>query len=124
MKIADEFFVEFGIVPPKSQLRFAHKRIFSRYATAVKKWDTVVARLDTQGMDEYVLSRDKAQDRLAVWLRDMQNENGDEVHSDDQPEKSARLKQSKYNPVELYQCSWCGNPSAVLRKCGGCERAR
>ena len=48
LKITDEFFKELGFVPPKSQLRFAHERIFSRYAAAVKKWDAVVARLDTQ----------------------------------------------------------------------------
>ena len=125
LKIADEFFTEFGTVAPKSQLCFAHERIFSRYAAAVKKWDAVVARLDTQGMDEYVLSCDKAEDRLAVWLRDVQDENGDDVHNgDDKPEKSTRLRRSKDSPGKLHQCSWCGNPSAVLRKCGGCEKAR
>ena len=25
---------------------------------------------------------------------------------------------------ELYRCSWCGNPSAVLKKCGGCGKKR
>ncbi|CAA7261160.1 unnamed protein product [Cyclocybe aegerita] len=26
--------------------------------------------------------------------------------------------------VTMYRCSWCGNPSALLRKCRGCSKAR
>ncbi|KAH0833373.1 hypothetical protein J3R83DRAFT_12474 [Lanmaoa asiatica] len=123
LKIADEFFAEFGVVAPKSQLRFAHERIFSRYATAAKKWSAVVARLDSHSIDKYILSRDKAEDRLAVWLHNIHDENGDDI-DDDRPDRPSHRKQSKNNPTELHQCSWCRNPSAVLRKCGGCEKAR
>ncbi|KAI0262799.1 hypothetical protein BC834DRAFT_844928 [Gloeopeniophorella convolvens] len=28
------------------------------------------------------------------------------------------------NDVALYRCSWCGAPSAVLRKCSGCQKTR
>lgn len=120
LKISDEFFAEFGIVPPKSQIRIAHERIFSRYAAAVKKWDAVVARLDTHSIDKYILPRDKAEDRLAAWLHDIQDETGDDINND----HPQNLKCLKKNPTELHRCSWCGNPSAVLRKCGGCEKAR
>jgi hypothetical protein len=32
----------------------------------------------------------------------------------------------KVNPnvVELYRCTWCKNPSAALKKCSGCAKAR
>ncbi len=26
--------------------------------------------------------------------------------------------------TQLYRCSWCTNPSAILRKCSGCGKAR
>ena len=123
LKIADEFFAEFGVVPPKSQLRFAHEHIFSRYAAATKKWEAVVARLDSDSIDAFVLSRAKAEDRLAAWLDDLQGENdiGDGQSKRSSPGYS---KLSKSNQLRLYRCSWCGNPSAVLRRCGGCEKAR
>ncbi|KAF8123399.1 hypothetical protein EV363DRAFT_1547591 [Boletus edulis] len=123
LKIADEFFAEFGIVPPKSQLRFAHEHISSRYAAATKKWGTAVARLDSHSIDEFILSRDRAEDRLAAWLHDIQDEDGNDSGGQ-QPERSLHPKRSKNNPSELHRCSWCGNPSAVLRKCRGCEKAR
>ncbi|KAG9314772.1 hypothetical protein JVU11DRAFT_3855 [Chiua virens] len=120
IKISDEFFAEFGVVPPKSQLRFAYERVSVRYTTAVKKWDAVVAQFDSHNIDKYILTRDKAEDRLAAWLRDVQDEHGDAA--DTEPEGASRA--ARPSPIELHRCSWCGNPSAVLRKCGGCEKAR
>ncbi|KAG6370757.1 hypothetical protein JVT61DRAFT_10959 [Boletus reticuloceps] len=113
LKIADEFFAEFGVVPPKSQLSFAHEHISSRYAAATKKWGTAVAQLDSHSIDEFILSRDRAEDRLAAWLDDIQDEDGNDSGGQ-QPERSLHPKRSKNNPSELHRCSWCGNPSAVL----------
>lgn len=123
LRIADEFYAVFGVDPPVSQLRQAQVTIFSRYRSAAEKWGHIVARLDSTKIDhEHVVQRDKAEDQLAAWLHDFRHQNGDDI-DDDLPEKSSHPKWST-NPAELHKCSWCGNPSAVLRKCGGCEKAR
>jgi len=121
--IADEFYAVFGVDPPMSQLRQAQVTLFSRYRAAAEKWGHIVARLDSTSIDhEHVVQRDKEEDQLAAWLHDFRHQNGDDI-DDDLPEKSSHPKWST-NPAELHKCSWCGNPSAVLRKCGGCEKAR
>lgn len=123
LKLADEFFAVFGVDPPMSQLRQAQVTIFTRYRSAAEKWGHVVARLDSTSIDhEHVVQRDKAEDQLAVWLHDFRHRNGDDI-DDDLPERSSHPKWST-NPAELPQCSWCGNASAVLRKCAGCAQAR
>lgn len=79
LKIANKFFVEFGVVIPKSQLRFAYEHIFSRYAATPNKWGIVIVQLDSHSINQYILSRDKAEDWLAAWLQDEDGDNiGDE----------------------------------------------
>jgi len=114
LKITDELFRELGIAVPTTQLHIAHERISSRYAAAAHKWSEVVARLDSGSIDGYILTRDRAEDRFALWLNN--------VHEDD--EDTTDNQGPKRDPTVLYRCSWCGNPSAVLRKCGGCAKAR
>jgi hypothetical protein len=67
----------------------------------------------------------KATDDLAAWLDDYLH-----VDDDEQDEKyhahttcASRARVSA-NTVALYRCSNCGNPSASLRKCGGCGKTR
>lgn len=113
----------FGVDPPMSQLRQAQVTIFKRYQSAAKQWGHIVARFDSTSVDhEHVVQRDRPEDQLAAWLHDFRHRNGDDI-DDDLPEKSSHPKWST-NPAELHKCSWCKNPSAVLRKCGGCEQAR
>ena len=113
----------FGVEPPMSQLRQAQVTIWTRYRSAAQKWGHIVARFDSTSIDhEHVVQRDRPEDQLAAWLHDFRHRNGDDI-DDDLPEKSSHPKWST-NPAELHKCSWCGNPSAVLRKCGGCEKAR
>ncbi|KZT40751.1 hypothetical protein SISSUDRAFT_1059966 [Sistotremastrum suecicum HHB10207 ss-3] len=38
--------------------------------------------------------------------------------------KTVKIMGSGSNAFRLYQCSWCMNPSAALRKCGVCGKAR
>ncbi|KAF8434497.1 hypothetical protein L210DRAFT_3613826 [Boletus edulis BED1] len=123
LKIADEFYAVFGADPPMSQLRQAQVTIFERYQSAAQQWGHIAARFDSTSIDhEHVVQRDRPEDQLAAWLHDFRHRNGDDI-DDDLPEKSSHPKWST-NPAELHKCSWCGNPSAVLRRCGGCEKAR
>ena len=60
------------------------------------------------------------EDDLANWLEALKMEDGAE---ETQWNHCTHRKVDK-NKVGLYRCSYCGNPSAALRKCGGCTKVR
>ncbi|KIJ14557.1 hypothetical protein PAXINDRAFT_163312 [Paxillus involutus ATCC 200175] len=121
LKIADDFSNFFGTKPPKTQLRLTQETILKYYTPGVQKWNSVVSRFDSAvAEEEHIISPGRGEDQLVAWLEDLRFENGDQ---EPQPEKCSHSKITT-NTVELYRCSWCGNPSAVLRKCSGCEKAR
>ncbi|KAH7882394.1 hypothetical protein F5I97DRAFT_1816994 [Phlebopus sp. FC_14] len=121
LKAADEFSRLFGIIPPKTQLRLTQEVILKHYTPGIKKWSTVVSRLDsTMDEEDHTISLENAEDQLTAWLEDIRLDNGDQ---EPLPERCSHPKITT-NTVELYRCSWCGNPSAMLRKCGGCEKVR
>ncbi|KAG2111771.1 hypothetical protein BD769DRAFT_1630248 [Suillus cothurnatus] len=118
---ADEFSILLGTIPPKTQLRLTQQNIVKRYPTAVQEWKDLIARFDEVMMDERPISLEKAEDDLAAWLDDLHIDQGEEDEC--QPQRCSHPRISP-NTVALYRCSWCGNPSAALRKCSGCEKAR
>jgi len=118
---ADEFSLLLGINPPKTQLRLAQQNIIKRYPTAVIEWKDLVKRFDDETMDDCGISLEKAEDDLAAWLDEVHLDQGEE--DEPHPTRCSRPRVSP-NTVALYRCSWCGNPSAALRKCSGCEKAR
>ncbi|KAI0938601.1 hypothetical protein AcV5_000242 [Taiwanofungus camphoratus] len=79
----------------------------------------------THGSDGSPTARDpdmspgEAQDELAAWLEKMQLDDGHALG----PQRcgAPALIASR---VSIYRCTWCGNPSAVLRKCSGCGQTR
>ncbi|OBZ77723.1 hypothetical protein A0H81_02629 [Grifola frondosa] len=92
------------------------------YPAAVKEWGDFIARfdkLDATVDDHPDISPSKAEDDLAAWLDNLRMDDGEEEH----PHHCAHPKINT-NSVALYRCSWCGNPSAVLRKCAGCGKTR
>ncbi|KAL4078118.1 hypothetical protein V8B97DRAFT_2102188 [Scleroderma yunnanense] len=117
---ADEFSRVFGIKPPKTQLRLTQEVILKHYSAGIKEWGSVVANFDSVvDHGEHIFSPTSAEDQLALWLADIN------VDDDEGPgPKVCSHPRITTNTVELYRCSWCGNPSAVLRKCSGCEKAR
>ena len=72
-----------------------------------------------KGLSPPVPTKDKVADDLAAWLDDVNLEN--EEHDHGHCVSPTRVFESN---VELYRCSWCSNPSAVLRKCSGCNKTR
>lgn len=108
--------------PPKTQIRLAQETAIRLYPKAINEWADVITRFDTLGManDEPVVSASQAEDDLAAWLEDAH------VDNDDEEPRPKHCSHPKLNAshVELYQCSWCKNPSAVLRKCSGCAKTR
>lgn len=110
-KIADDFNMAIGVTPPKTNLRLGQQTVVKLYPLAVKEFGSVIAKAEESDASVPV-SRDKLEDDLAAWLENM--------HVEDE-EYDSRLSGLhpviNTNDVALYRCSWCGNPSAVLRKC-------
>ncbi|KAJ7484420.1 hypothetical protein FB451DRAFT_1232475 [Mycena latifolia] len=116
LKIADDFSNWIGVIPPKTNLRLTQQTVVRLFPAASEEWGEFIAansRLDTPAAP----STEKSVDDLAAWLGDvhLEEEANDHCH------KPATFNSSH---LELYRCSWCGNPSAVLRKCAGCSKTR
>lgn len=120
--LADQFAKFLEHPPKKTQMRLTRQLIVQYYQTAAKNWGSVVERFDRMDLSSEscsIPSPSKAEDDLAAWL--------DVLHfDDDEHEHAQRCAHPKIsiNSVSLYRCSHCGNPSAVLRKCGGCGKTR
>lgn len=110
LKIADEFSRFIGISPPKTYMRLAQETVVKAYPTAIKDFSEVISRISS-GSGEPI-SPEKQEDDLAAWLEDMHMEGGEE-----EPKMHCAHPKVNTNNVELYRCSWCRNPSAILSKC-------
>jgi hypothetical protein len=114
LKIADDFSNWIGVPPPKTYLRLTQQTVVKLFPEASEEWGDFFA--GTSSGNQPDLAAEKVEDDLAAWLEDMHLDNARGGHSE-----QATFSTSS---VELYRCSWCGNPSAILRKCGGCSKAR
>ncbi|OSD02695.1 hypothetical protein PYCCODRAFT_1389936 [Trametes coccinea BRFM310] len=122
--ISEQMMNTVGFVIKRTQMRLARELILDLYPKAVKEWGDFIKHydeLDSRTEKQKPLSSTQADDDLAAWLDNMKLEDGSEEHL--HPHACSHPKISM-NSVALYRCSWCGNPSAVLRKCGGCGRTR
>ncbi|EPQ53631.1 hypothetical protein GLOTRDRAFT_63247 [Gloeophyllum trabeum ATCC 11539] len=125
LQVAEECSAFCGHPIPNTELRLTRRALISLYPSAVQEWGDVVRRFDEQvaaheDVEELLnKSKEEQEDDLAAWLDDLHLDNGERDH----PHKCSHPKVN-VNSVSLYRCSWCGNPSAVLRKCGGCNKAR
>ncbi|KAK7059703.1 hypothetical protein R3P38DRAFT_2495642 [Favolaschia claudopus] len=114
LKIADDFSKWIGVTPPKTYLRLAQQTVVGLFSDAVEEWGEFIAG-KSRG-DQPDLESEKVEDDLAAWLED--------THIDGERDHDSKLASFSSSDVELYRCSWCGNPSAVLRKCARCSKAR
>ncbi|KAJ7033142.1 hypothetical protein C8F04DRAFT_1105251 [Mycena alexandri] len=115
LKIADDFSNWIGVPPPKTIFRLTQQTVVKLFPEAAEEWDEFMTA--TFRMDQPVPSAEKAEDDLAAWLGDMDLEDG---------QRAEHFQPARFNngEVALYRCSWCGNPSAALRKCAGCSKTR
>ena len=124
LKVSAQFMNTIGFPIKRTQMRLARELVLSLYPKAVTEWGAFIKHfdeLDARSDKQQPLSSTQADDYLAAWLDKMKLEDGSEEHT--HPHSCSHPKISTNN-VALYRCSWCGNPSAVLRKCGGCGRTR
>ena len=100
-----------GVVPPKTDMRLGQQTVVRLYPSAVKEFGSVIAKAGSQDACAPV-TPEKLEDDLAAWLNDIRLDDGEH------DSKLLGLHPIiNTNHVALYRCSWCGNPSAVLRKC-------
>ena len=112
-----------GYTIKKTQMRLAREMILDLYPKAVTEWGAFIKRfdeLDARADKQQPISSTQADDDLAAWLDHMKLDDGEDESA---PHYCSHPKIST-NSVELYRCSWCGNPSAALRKCGRCGKTR
>ncbi|KAI0027602.1 hypothetical protein K488DRAFT_61000 [Vararia minispora EC-137] len=120
LRIAQDIARHIGRTLTWTQTRLTTYFIFDHVAEAVREWSTVTRRY---GEKVETHPEASAVDSLAVWL--------ERAEPEDVDSRGMALGASHYdhpamgpNDVPLYRCSWCGNPSAVLRKCKGCGKTR
>ncbi|KAF8899811.1 hypothetical protein CPB84DRAFT_1780041 [Gymnopilus junonius] len=125
LKIAEQFSHFIGTPPPNTELRLAEQAAVKHFPGAIKEFSRVFEELDkVKGKGTLMPDRDKLDDGLAAWLEDMKLEDGTS-EGPTSCESSRRGRPTvNFEDIWLYRCSWCGNPSAVLRKCSGCAKTR
>ena len=119
-------------------MHLARELVLSLYPKALAEWGPLIARFDElekcADAAPTPSSMEQAYEDLAAWLEDVQlndsgetigNENG-HSHRTCEAGSIAHRPHPKINmeSVALYMCSCCGNPSAALKKCGGCGQTR
>ena len=66
--------------------------------------------------DAPAVDHEKLEDNLEAWFEDMRLDDGT-LEEKLRCEASEHVRKVNIENVELYRCSWCGNPSAALKKC-------
>ncbi|KAJ7698823.1 hypothetical protein B0H16DRAFT_1644584 [Mycena metata] len=109
LKIADDFSNWVGVPPPKTVFRLTQQTVVKLFPEAAEEWDDFMTNFGTD-QPSPLPSVEKAEDDLAVWLGDMDLEDG---------QRAEHFQPAKFNngEIALYRCSWCGNPS-------GCSKTR
>ncbi|KAJ6461914.1 hypothetical protein C8R47DRAFT_1240577, partial [Mycena vitilis] len=88
--------------------------VVAAFSDAIDEWGDFIAANLAPGKP--TPDAEKIEDGLAAWL--------DNVHIDGERDAQRHPASFSNSQIELYRCSWCGNPSAVLRKCAGCSKTR
>ncbi|KAL0060710.1 hypothetical protein AAF712_012490 [Marasmius tenuissimus] len=116
IKFTHDFAKHVGLPLPKINLRLAQETVIKNYPAALAEWGDIIENMAGSGPTREI-DTGKVEDDLEAWLDDIKLESGEQEPRRAHPKVNA-------NHVLLYACSWCGNPSAVLRKCSGCGLTR
>ncbi|KAF9027198.1 hypothetical protein BDZ89DRAFT_1101933 [Hymenopellis radicata] len=132
LKLADEISALVGMPSPATYLRLTQATVLRLYAQAAEEWDAIIAMRDEESnnIDDDEphhhhgpnCNHDQTtEDEIAAWVDGLQL---DDTKPQRKPGPQRLHPKINSNHVELYRCSWCGNPSAILRKCSNCADAR
>ncbi|KDR72533.1 hypothetical protein GALMADRAFT_101649 [Galerina marginata CBS 339.88] len=127
LSIANQFSEFFGFSPSKNETTLAQQVVVKYYPLGVKEFSKVFENFDKAEPESAttVVDRKKADDDLAEWLEDIRLEDGTMQvlqRCDGYHRPGSSVNEEEF--VTMYRCSWCRNPSAVLRKCSGCGQMR
>lgn len=118
LEVSREFEKFFGTPDSKTQLRLVRDIVKERYTRAEREWHDFLVHLDALPSSEAATQRSAAhaEDNLAAWLEGLSVE--------DHEQRLCGHPALGTSHAELWHCSYCHNPSAVLRKCSGCGKTR
>ncbi|KAI0262814.1 hypothetical protein BC834DRAFT_1001863 [Gloeopeniophorella convolvens] len=119
LEIADEVLRFLKMPIRHTQMRNACATALERTDVAQREWGAAVRNITKDGALDTAATPDAAHAALAEWLERL--DVGDTTEGGAGSHTHPRLG---VNDVELYRCSWCGAPSAILRKCRGCQKSR
>ncbi|KDR72531.1 hypothetical protein GALMADRAFT_751816 [Galerina marginata CBS 339.88] len=120
LSIATEFCDFYGFSPSKNEIILTQQLVLEHYQLGVEQFSSVFKNFDEARKSKTrAVDRENAADDLADWLEGSHLEDSGHQKHDHYPESAANVE-----IVIMYQCSWCTNTSAVLRKCRGCVQAR
>lgn len=133
LKIAEEFARAMGMPPRETTFRLAQQLVLRTYRSAVEDWASVITRAESMRSTACQCGQgpEESMDGLAEWLDGVHIESREgEARTAHGPAGHAcgmpghERPKMQMGDFELYRCSYCRNPSAVLRKCTGCATAR
>ncbi|KAI0672651.1 hypothetical protein C8Q78DRAFT_1020664 [Trametes maxima] len=135
IQTSKEFMNHMGYPIQKTQLNVTRDLLLSIYTKGAREWADFVKRfddLDTQAQECFSNAPSDVEDGLAEWLEKVELADSDDGHGhahhharshafgNGHPMPTPKVE-TRY---ELYRCTWCGNPSAALRKCSGCGKTK
>ncbi|EIW60332.1 uncharacterized protein TRAVEDRAFT_45581 [Trametes versicolor FP-101664 SS1] len=134
MATAVQFMEYMGYPVARTQLNLAREILLRHYTDGAKEWGALVRRYDEleARAQASVSCCTEGDDDLAEWLEKIDMDDPDDENSIYMREHGGAhahrhgvpKAKSEMTSYELYRCSWCGNPSAVLRKCAGCGKTK
>lgn len=132
---ADSVAHYFGRPIPKTGNRLAALMLLDlRSSSSCTKWLDVIADGTARARKDTTMPSSKAnddsppRDDLEAWLvKDADNPEAEGqyiMHADNRIQPADGGDVPSWGQSELYRCSWCRNPSAVLQKCRNCGKVR
>ncbi|KAF7310074.1 Bin3-type SAM domain-containing protein [Mycena indigotica] len=132
LKQAQQMSTWLGVRPPQTQIRLTTETIVKRFSAAQNEWAAKLGAVEHTDEGEQAASQNPTTERLetelSAWLADSEVEGHGHGHGcghdHDHGHGTGSPSPVKIAKTTLYRCSYCRNPSAMLRKCGGCSEAR
>ncbi|KIY63600.1 hypothetical protein CYLTODRAFT_425967 [Cylindrobasidium torrendii FP15055 ss-10] len=129
LKITEEIANFVGVGTPKTGMRVTQDIVLKRYAAAATEWGDVIIKrdadseiVDTQPHTHAPTSSQTVDASIAAWVEGLSLEDTAKPPKPCRPARTNPTITSNY--VALYRCSWCENPSAVLKRCVRCTKTR
>ncbi|KAF9530334.1 hypothetical protein CPB83DRAFT_788319 [Crepidotus variabilis] len=118
-QLAREFYQAIFATPPMTIIRMTQEEIVKHYPSAIQNFGPLFTALDTaKGVPKADVKHGVTADDVEAWFERMNMEDmKDPVFT-----PKSTLRTVDFEHVTLYRCSWCGNPSAALKKCSRCTK--